>query len=167
MFNNNAEEEADFCEAYKSQILDVNTDEKPSTFSSFIKVLTILVLLAIIVVVSIYSYNYFTNSGKADDGVLPPMSVQTIDDDELKVTLEETPADVDTKEVKIKELDIDKMANDVKIAIAQTEEDESNKTTDKEVKKETEPLKVPTGDAQSAYIEELAKLTEELDKERE
>ncbi|MBU1668766.1 hypothetical protein KKC13_10130 [bacterium] len=168
MFNNKAEEEADFCEAYKSQILNVNKDEKSSTFSSVIKIITILILLAIIVAVSIYSYNYFTNAGKMDDDVVPPVSVQTLDDDELKVTLEdEAPNKVDKKEAKIEELDIDKIANDVKVAIAQKEEKESNKSTDKEVKKEIEPLKVPTGDVQSAYIEELAKLTEELDKERE
>lgn len=166
MFNNKAEEEADFCEAYKSQILDVKTDEQSSPFSSFIKIITILILLVIIIAMSIYSYNYLTNAAQTDAVALPPVSVQTIDDDELKVTLEETPSDVEKKEDKIKELDIDKMANDVKIAIAQNEE-ESNKTTDTKVKKETETLQVPTGDAEAAYIEELAKLTKELDKERE
>jgi len=171
LFNNNAEEEADFCEAYKSQILNVNTDEKPSTFSAVIKIITILILLAIIVAMSIYSYKYFTRA-TMDDDIIPPISVQTLDDDELKVTLEdETPKKIDKKvdkdEAKTEELDINKIANNVKVAIAQKEEQESNKSSDKEVKEETKPLKVPTGDAQSAYIEELSKLTKEIDKERE
>lgn len=157
MSKNNTEEEADFCEAYKSQILNnVDSDEKSSTVGSFIKIITILILLAIIVAVSIYSYNYFMNSTQSSDIALPPQSIQTIDDDDLKVTLEEET-----------ELDIEQIANDVKVAISKSEEEEHNTSVDKEIKKDTTPLKVPTVDAESAYIEELAKLTEELDKEKE
>jgi len=167
LFNNNVEEEADFCEAYKSQILNVDTDEKPSSFGSVMKIITILILLAIIIALSIYSYNYFTNRGQMDNGFRPPISVQTIDDEELKVTPEdEAPTKVDKKDAKVVVSDIDKVANDVKVAISEKEEQESNKSVKKEVKKETEPLKIPTGDAESAYIEELSKLTEEVDKER-
>lgn len=164
MFKNNEEDEADFCEAYKSQILNVDPDEEPSSFGSLIKIITILILLVILIAVSIYSYNYFINNGQNNDVSLPPQSVQMIDDDELKVTLEEEEIVIDDTS---KELDIDEIANDVKVAISKNEQDESKKTTDKEIKKDTEPLKVPIADAQSAYIEELAKLTDELDKERE
>lgn len=160
MSKNNTEEEADFCEAYKSQILNVDSDEKSSTVGSLIKIVTILILLAIIVAVSIYSYNYFINSSQSSDVALPPQSVQTIDDDDLRVTLEEE-----------RELDIEQVANDVKVAISKSEQEERNqsvgqKSVDKEIKKDITPLKVPSVDAESAYIEELAKLTEELDKER-
>lgn len=161
MFKNNEEEEADFCEAYKSQILNVDSDEESSSFGSFIKIITIVILLVILIAVSIYSYNYFINNGQSSESILPPQSVQIIDDDELKVTLEEETV----TDEKTKELDIDQIADDVKVAISKNEQDDKNKN--QEIKKETEPLKVPVADQKSAYIEELAKLTEELDKERE
>lgn len=156
MFNNKAEEEADFCEAYKSQILNVNTEEKSSSVSSVVNIATILILLAIIIAASIYGYNYFMSQGEKVGVMTPPISVQTIEDDDLKVTMEEPSESVEN--------DIDKIANDVKIEISKSEANSSTTVTD--AKKEVETLKVPTTDEQSAYIEELAKLTEEIDKDR-
>ena len=159
MFTNNAEEEADFCEAYKSQILNnVHSDEKPSPWGFIIKIITILILLAIVIAGSIYGYIYFMNR-QTNSVVLPPVSVQPIvEDDELKVSLEEPDNNISGEKADSK---------DVKVAIPKDKQKESNKTIDtKAPKKIEEPLKVPTGDAESAYIEELAKLTEEVDKER-
>lgn len=180
MFKNNAEDEADFCEAYKSQILNNGSTGEKSSFNTFSKVLTILLLLVIIVAVSIYGYNYITNTSQLDTP--PPSSIQ-IDDDELIVTEEDEempvssmPPKVEIQESsakdkmetttvksvpRIEELDIDKMANDVKLAIAKSEENRVQKI-EEIVKKET--LEIPTENAQSAYLEELAKLSEEIDK---
>jgi hypothetical protein len=170
LFKNNVEDEADFCEAYKSQILNNGASGEKSSFNTFSKILTILLLLIIIVAVSVYGYKYITNTTEFDTP--PPSSIQ-IDDDELIVTEEDEempvpamPPKVETTTLKsipqIEELDIDKMANDVKLAIAKSEED-AVKKIEKIVKEEA--LKIPTGDIQSAYLEELAVLSEEIDKE--
>ena len=180
MFKNKKDDEADFCESYKSQILNDNSTEKVSSFHIILKLLTIVLLLAIIVAVSIYGYNYFLN--KHNDSVLPPVSVQ-ISDDDLKIT-EEIPEE-EQEEVsaelpsisEIKEADIDQIANDVKIAIANSEQEEENSTEknleqkndesqDINVNKE-ESLEIPTGNSEEAkYLEDLADLSKEIDKER-
>ena len=180
MFNNTTEDEADFCQAYKSQILNNTSKEENSSISTLSKLLTILLLLVVIVAISIYGYSYITND--SSDGMLPPSSVQMVDDDELKVTIEEEPeekvSNVEPEIKKIEEkitpeiktveapsvvenLDMDEMANSVKLAIAKTEEKEESKN------KPVEPtLDVPVESVQSAYLEELAKLSEEIDKDR-
>jgi len=196
LFNNNVEDEADFCEAYKSQILNDDSTEKTSLLATVLKIVTILLLLAIIVVISIYSYNYFKNnssSSVSSNVVAPPVSIQAIEEDELgdfkvelveepekkvsptfsvkKEAIEESKAIEETVVVKsVDELDIDKIANDVKLAIAKNEEAEqkvaeSVKSENRSV--ESKPLEIPVEDAQSAYLEELAKLSKEIDKERE
>ena len=183
MFKNKKDDEADFCESYKSQILNDNSTEKVSSFHIILKLLTIVLLLAIIVAVSIYGYNYFLN--KHSDSALPPVSVQ-ISDDDLKIT-EESPENeqeevsVEVPSVsKIEEADIDQIANDVKIAIANSEKLEENSTEKKsEVKvekveepteinlsKEEESLEIPTDSPEAQYLEELADLSKEIDKER-
>ena len=195
MFNNNVEDEADFCEAYKSQILNDDSTEKTSSLATFLKIVTIILLLAIIVAVSIYGYNYFmnnSNSNISSNVVSPPVSIQALEEDELgdfKVELAEEPEKVSPisslkKEAieepkvieepvmlkSVDELDIDKIANDVKLAIAKNEEAEqkvaeSVKSENRSV--ESKPLEIPVEDSQSAYLEELAKLSKEIDKERE
>ena len=138
MFDNNAENEDNFCEAYKSQILGNGVTEKESSFNTLSKILTILLLLVIIIVVSIYGYTYINNNSE----FTPPTSMQTIDDDELIVTEEEPIGKMPPEAV-----ELDK---------------EDNKSTKKE-KAET-LLKVPSN-AQVAYLEELAQLSEEIDKD--
>ena len=162
MFNNNVEDEADFCEAYKSQILNNGSrEEKPS--NTFSKILTILLLLIIIVAVSIYGYIYITNNINTS----PPASVQVIDDDDLIVMDEDEEEPIGIMPPTVGELDIDKIAKDVKLAIEKGDDDKKvEKKEEKPKEKIEKPLKVPTGDAQSAYLEELAKLSEEIDKER-
>ena len=183
MFNNKRDNEADFCESYKSQILNDNTTEKTSSFNIILKVLTILLLLAIIVAVSIYGYNYFANKKSADTNtILPPISVQ-ISDDDLKIT-EETPAEVEEEQKKvptiqkIEEADIDQIANDVKIAIANSEKEEENNTVkeieskveeekkvqETKLQKDEESLEIPTSSPEAQYLEELADLSKEIDK---
>jgi len=174
LFKNNAEDGADFCEAYKSQILTGSNGEK-SSFNTVSKVLTILLLLIIIVAVSIYSYAYIIDNSQTNEA-FPPSSIQ-IDDDELIVTEEEkvpvpsTPPEVEIEKsvaktsviepvlIKstsvIEESDIDKIANDVKLAIAQTEKNSRERT-----------VKISTGNIPTVYLEELAELTEEIDKEK-
>ena len=180
MFNNKADNETDFCESYKSQILDTNSSEDGSLFNSMLKIVTILFLLAIIVAVSIYGYNYFISSQKSSEDIVPPISVQ-VSDDELKVidepievkeekNLEETVAEVIQKPItpvvaKIQESDIEKIANDIKLAIAKSEEKEKN-TTEDNGSVEEKNLEVPTASPEAQYLEELADLSKEIDKER-
>jgi len=154
LFNNHVEDEADFCEAYKSQVLSNASGEEKSSVNTLSKVLTILLLLIIIVAVSIYGYNYMMKEGSDS---LPPSSVQIIDDDDLIVTHED---EVPLGKIppKIEDSDIDKMAKEVELAIAKNE----NNTSEKKVEI---PLKVPTS-TQAEYLEELAKLSEEIDKDR-
>jgi len=201
LFNNNVEDEADFCEAYKSQILNDDSIEKTSSLATFLKIVTIILLLAIIVAVSIYGYNYFmnnSNSNISSNVVSPPVSIQALEEDELgdfKVELAEEPETVspisslkkeaieepkvieESKVIEepvilksVDELDIDKIANEVKLAIAKNEEAELKaaelvKSENRSVK--SKPLEIPVEDSQSAYLEELAKLSKEIDKERE
>ena len=174
MFNNNAGDGADFCEAYKSQILDTGVTEKKSSLGIFSKILTILLLLIIIVVVSIYGYIYIIdNNVTGDDGIAPPISVQMVDDADLVVSEEveepkvlspqaKTEAKDAEKTTQLEESDIDKIAKDVKKAISN---DESEKKVEK-LKKIEKPLEVPTANSEAAYLEELAKLSEEIDKDR-
>ena len=183
MFNNKADNETDFCESYKSQILDTNSSKDGSLFNSMLKIVTILFLLAIIVALSIYGYNYFINTQKSSVGIVPPISVQ-VSDEELKVidepidveeeniiekTIEEVISEpvVTPPMVKIQESDIDKIANDIKIAIAKSEEEEKEKNiTEDNVSVEERNLEVPTASPEAKYLEELADLSKEIDKER-
>ena len=204
MFNNKTEDETDFCESYKSQILNNATEEKGSSFGTVLKILTILLLLAVIVALSIYGYNYFMNRTTTQVAVpTPPTSIQ-ISDEDLKVidesseeTPEETPETqknveeegalppvVEEKETSqkpvsvstINESDIDKIANDVKVAIAQEEEKDKNKSVVEEKTvtpkveenvTEEESLEVPVPNSPEAkYLEDLADLSKEIDKER-
>ena len=155
MFNNHVEDEADFCEAYKSQILSNASSEEKSSVNTLSKILTILLLLIIIVAVSIYGYNYMMQN---DSDSMPPSSVQMIEDDELIVTQEEE-VPVGTMPPQIEESDIDKMAKEVELAISKNENNASNE------KKIENPLEVPTS-TQAEYLEELAQLSEEIDKDR-
>ncbi len=204
MFNNTTEDETDFCESYKSQILNNATQEKSSSFGTILKILTIILLLAIIVALSIYGYNYFINRATAQVTVpTPPPSIQ-ISDEDLKVideSEEETPETIpETPKVEeeegalppvveekktskepvsvstINESDIDKIANDVKMAIAQAEEKEKNSSVveektgtleNEENVTEEESLEVPVPNSPEAkYLEDLADLSKEIDKER-
>lgn len=193
MFNNNVENEADFCEAYKSQILNDDSVEKGSSLATILKILTILLLLAIIVAVSIYGYNYFKsneNLTPVEKMSLPPVSIQTLQNeelDDLKVELspdigketmrvEKEEAVKVIKKVKavetvnvsktVEEIDIDKIANDVKLAIAKTEQEELKSINDKKKLDKIEPLQIPVKGDNSKYLEELAELTKEIDNER-
>ena len=193
MFNNNVESDADFCEAYKSQILNDNLEDKESSFTS---ILTILLLLVIIIALSIYGYNYFMGSDGSQS--VPSKSAQTINDDELTVKAEEDlPISPMVKDEVSKEekkavseptaaipkpkkldLDIDQIADEVKIAISQTEEKNISLTSKKEKVSSKESKKSTYVEAlanessvsnsnNSTYIEELEKLTAEIDKERD
>ena len=236
MFDNKTEDEIDFCESYKSQILNNGTEEKNSSLGTVLKILTILLLLTVIVALSTYGYNYFMNqnSSKTADSILPS-SIQ-ISDEDLKVIDESSdetnevqkplqeeepskntnetqiviqkeevvyeevvPEKIETEEIVPKEIippvseevhstekptnisttnesDIDKIANDMKVAIAQAEEKDKNKSmveeksTTPEIKEnisEEESLKVPVPNSPEAkYLEDLADLSKEIDKER-
>ena len=156
MFNNHVEDEADFCESYKSEILgNASKEEKKSIFNTLSKILTILLLLIIIIAVSIYGYNYMMKEGSNS---LPPSSIQMVDDDELIVT-EEDEIPVGTMPPKIEESDIDKMAKEVKLTISKNE---NNKSKEKKIEN---PLKVPTT-TEADYLEELSKLSKEIDKDK-
>ena len=191
MFNNNKDDEADFCESYKSQVLGTTPIEKETSFfSTFLKLLTILMLLAIIIGVSFYGYNYFMNKKRLDRVALPPVSIQTSDDELLlededlidKETITKTEEKNNALSI-IKmpisdELEINKIANDVKVAIAQSELKEENNSKDKILDKvitnesatnkieEEKSLEVPTLAPEAQYLEELADLSKEIDKER-
>ncbi len=169
MFKNNIDNEADFCESYKSQILNSSAEEKKSSFNTILKVIIIIMLLAIIIAVSIYGYNYFINK-KGIEPNMPPASIQ-ISDDDLKVT-EEEESELKVESISTEtnvtksDLDIDKIANDVKLAIAKSEEIEESNSKDKVVAEE-KSLEVPVATSDEAkYLEDLADLSKEIDKER-
>jgi len=120
---------------------------------------------------------------KSNNIPLPPVSMQTFDAD-LVVKMEDAeiePVAIDlekeavvqkvakVKEETIEELEIEKMANDIKIAIAKSELKEENETKIEKVNdtEEVESLEVPISSAPEAqYLEELADLSKEIDKER-
>ena len=181
MFNNQKENETDFCEEYKSQILNNVKEEKSSSLGTVLKILTILLLLAVIVGLSIYGYNYINKNSNDISIEMPPSSIQ-ISDEDLKVIDE---SEEETMEVKedIKEetqlapvveesrvsknpvtlSDIDKLANDVKVALAN---DEESVVKEKNIIEEKH-LKVPMPNTpEDKYLEDLANLSKELDKER-
>lgn len=123
MFNNQIEDEANFCEAYKSEILgNSGVQERPS--NTFSKILTILLLLIIIVAVSFYGYNYISTNNL--DSTLPT-SEQMIEDDELIVTEEE----------------------ELPVTIMPLESNDS----DNKAKKVEKPLAVPTESKVDLFIE--------------
>jgi zona occludens toxin (predicted ATPase) len=181
LFNKKKDNESDFCESYKSEILGSKPSKKgTSLFSSIIKLLTILILLAIIIGVSFYGYNYFITNQKVNNIPLPPVSMQ-VSDDELSEKLEESKNEKSIEEInnsltlvitpENQENDIEKIANDVKIAIAKSELKEENETKrteepKEELKKEVESLEIPTSAPEAQYLEELADLSKEIDKER-
>jgi len=212
LFNNKTDNETDFCESYKSQILDTNSSEDGSLFNSILKIMTVILLLITLIAGAIYGYNYYINNKKVDNDIIPPISVQVLDE-ELKV--QDIPDEVDTKvseevveeveveeepiisETKIveevkeavvienkveevieepsvkvnepviqktQESDIDKIANDIKLAIAKSEEEEKN-SKQIEIEKEEVPEE-PISAPEAQYLEELAELSKEIDKER-
>lgn len=182
---------------------------KKSLFSTIVKLLTILILLVTILGISFYGYNYFMNAQQLNDMELPPVSMQVSDDDLIVEAEDELiilekiipekeivkPREGDAK-IKViekeklsrpvivspqieEEIEIDTIANEVKIAIAKSEEKEENeskinKTIVEEIKtiedstppKEVKSLEVPTSAPEAKYLEELADLSKEIDKER-
>ena len=179
MFNNQVDNEADFCESYKSQILNNGVEEKQSPFKTILKILFIILLLGIIIALSVYGYNTFINKSVTASSVeAPPVSMQ-ISDDDLVVTIEEEPKLEESKDENksdislIKESDIDKIANDVKREISKSEMNNSEKNqieenlTKEKNTREEESLKVPVPNSPEAkYLEDLADLSKEIDKER-
>ena len=174
MFKNNIADEADFCEAYKSQVLNNDTEEKESPIAS---ILIILFLLALIIALSIFGYNYIMDN-KSDNA--SATSVKIMSDEDLKVTEDveipvQSKKEFNTKEIKdvvvksfnelpkSKSVDIEDLADKVKIDMSENETAKSPKI---EVKKVEEPLHNITNSVENTYIEDLAKLSEEIDKER-
>ena len=172
MFNNQ-DNEADFCDSYKSQILGHGKQtEEVSFFSIFLKLLTIFMLLVAIVGFMFYGYKYFMSNKTINDVASLPSSIQ-VSDEELVVKMQETQVDAKKEllvdEKIIKEIEMEKMANDVKILIANSETKEENeaKETLSQDRQEIEKLEVPSSSAPEAqYLEELADLSKEIDKER-
>lgn len=185
MFNQTNDNETDFCESYKSEILgNDEPKEGESLFSTMVKLLTILILLASILGLSFYGYNYFKNNHKTNNTDLPPVSIEKFDED-LVVKIEDKEAVTDNREIEVKksestkenismptiitsqtdESKIDEVANSVKIAIAKSEE-EAEKKTKVEEKVEEKSLEVPSSVPEAEYLEELARLSKEIDKDR-
>ena len=173
MFNNKTDNETDFCESYKSQILDLDSSEDESIFNSILKFITVLVSLAAIITAAIYGYNYYLNNEKKVDDIIPPISVQ-IADEELKIIDEPMESTLMVEKLsekvnepviqKTQESDIDKIANNIKLAIAKSEEEEKN-SKQIEIEKEEVPEE-PISAPEAQYLEELAELSKEIDKER-
>jgi hypothetical protein len=176
LFKNNIADEADFCEAYKSQVLNNDVEEKSSPITS---ILIILFLLALIIALSIFGYNYITNNKGSDS--TESASVKIISDEDLKVSNEveapvQTKEPLNTKEIKnvvvksfnelpkSKSVDIDDLADKVKIDMSENEKNNSN---DKNEKVQTIEPTTEINSVKSTYVEDLAKLTAEIDKERE
>jgi len=164
LFKNNREDEADFCESYKSQILNQDTEEDES---SIVSILTILFLLGLIIALSIFGYNYIMDNKSSDTSA---SVVNLISDDDLKVTEEDVSPNQLKKEIKrdsvklFKELpkseslDVNDLADQIKIDMSENEE---------EKKKVEVPLFSVSDSLKSTYVEDLAKLTAEIDKEKD
>ncbi len=166
MFSNSEEDNIDFCDAYKSQILSNNIEEESSSlFSIIIKLMIILLLFVAIGAISFYGYHNFMEKNSSNGMSLPPQSTQ-ISDDDLMVTLEE-PARQEEHINNKKEKNIEEVANSVKIAIAKSEskEEVSSKETSKQEAVQ-EKLEVPISVPEAKYLEDLAILSDEIDKER-
>lgn len=181
MFFNKNEDEADFCESYKSQVLgQKGTEKSTSFFATLIQLLTILILLAIIIGLSFYGYNYFMKMEKVNDLPLPPVSIQ-ISDEDLVVEAEDSEVEeVSTKEeegnapISLKDLpkskvsDMDKLTTDVERELMQSKIQEK-RVKPEEInnrKIEVESLEVSISTPESEYLEALADLSKEIDKEK-
>ena len=105
MFDNRHDDEVDFCEEYKSQILNGESKEEESTFG---KIIIILLLLTAIVGFSIYGYNYYMKSIDESGSSVeaPPASIQTLSDDELVVEPFNEEDDLKVEELTVKETKI-------------------------------------------------------------
>jgi len=167
LFSNSEEENRDFCESYKSQILASDEREEPSLFTNLIRVFFILFLLLLIAGVSFYGYHNFMNNKASNDIKLPPQSVQ-ISDDDLMVTLEEPKEEKKEEPVKevVEEKAIQNIADEVKMEIAKTELEEEIAQPTEQVLQE-KSLEVPTSSPEAQYLEELAKLSDAIDKDRQ
>ena len=101
MFDNRHDDEVDFCEEYKSQILNGESKEEESTFG---KIIIILLLLTAIVGFSIYGYNYYMKSINESGSSIetPPASIQTLSDDELVVEPFNEEDDLKVEELTVK-----------------------------------------------------------------
>jgi len=184
LFNQKNDNETDFCESYKSQVLGTEEQKRQKLlFGTIVKLLTILILLVIIIGVSFYGYHYFNKNESIRKMLLPPVSTQTVEEDkvedDLVVTQEEPKKNIDVEtsvSIKRKDLDIDKIANEIKIEIAKSEREEGKKVnnnssiviTDKKIiLNKEESLAIPTSPSPEAqYLEELAKLSKEIDRDR-
>ncbi len=164
MFTNKDEAEADFCAAYKSEILNNNAKSQGNLGSSFLKILTIILLVAIIVAGSIYAYIYITEK---DDMPDIPQSIQIMDNEQedLIIPLEVEDENESEKNDGIEQIDIDEIAKDVKKAIT-TDVNEKNVTMPPIVETENEPTQ-PTEfeEDDGGYLEELADLSKAIEKE--
>ena len=115
MFKQKNDNETDFCESYKSQVLGREEEKtEQSLFSTIVKLLTILILLATIIVISLYGYHYFVNDQKLKGSVVPPISLQvsdedTISDEDLVVELEEPKIENIVQVPEIKEVEIEQV----------------------------------------------------------
>ena len=172
MFSNSEEENRDFCESYKSQILASDERKEPSLFTNLIKVFFILFLLVLIAGVSFYGYHNFMDNKASNDIKLLPQSVQ-ISDDDLMVTLEEPQEGKKeelVKETQIEEKAIENIADEVKMEIAKTELQEEVTQPTEQISEKTfkeEPLEVSTSSTEAEYLEELADLSKAIDKDRQ
>lgn len=146
LFNNQHNDETDFCESYKSQVLDTNTPETTtSPFRTVVKLLTILILLGAIIGGGFYGYNYFMSTQKESSALpLPPMSIQVSEDDAEISLIDES----DTEEL-----------NDTQ-NVAATPKSNSEESSE-EIR-----LEVPSPTPEAKYLEELADLSKEIDKEK-
>lgn len=149
MFNNQENNEADFCESYKTQVLGKDTPEKStSLFSTVVKLLIILLLLTLIAGVSFYGYTYFTSNQKSTNELpLPPASIQVSEDDAALSALEE--ANENTTEAQS----------------TTTDTLEMNQSNQDPTPQEEIRLEVPSPTPEAKYLEELADLSKEIDKE--
>ena len=170
MFKNNVEDEdeVDFCEAYKSQVLSKDIEEKSSPVVSII---IILFLLAIIIALSIFGYKYIMDS--KENNIALSISGKTIDDEELKVTTEVMSSTEGNKEFKIKEpkkvivktlselpqsksVDINDLADKIKIDMSESEAQNSSLNETKQRGMPISPTILESSD-EGSYVEDLAR----------
>jgi hypothetical protein len=157
LFNQQENDDTDFCESYKSQVLGKDVDKtSTSLFSTIIKLLIILILLAIIAGVSFYGYNYFIHNQKVrNDLPIPPVSIQVSEEDLVVTHLDEPDNQVAKEEL-----------NNTEKVTETNNTVEENETSQTNQPKEEISLEVPVPTPEAQYLEELADLSKEIDKER-
>ncbi len=184
------DEETSFSDAYRSEILNKGQEKEKSPFP---KIISILLLIVAISAISIFGYNYLTDSTTSIESKQKKISqqeknekVEDIKKDTLPVPvdsmidnvedledmesskIEPTPIPIPTLTPEpiftptSKKNDIDQIANQMKLELSK-ELDKTNNTSSKKI--DPTPIAPQTQKGEALYMEQLRKLSDEINRE--